>query len=424
MNPREFTLKLLLKFYKSDAYSNLLLDSALSEYSFSKEDRAFITVCFYGVIEKQVTLDYELSLYLKQPLKKLKPEVLAVLRLGAYQLLYLDSVHDGAAVNESIKLLKKCRCAYAAGLANAVLRKIAVNGLCLPEQTDDRFLSVKYAVPEELVKFWIDAYGKENTIGILSSFSEKPQTVVRVNTVLTDKSALMALLENEGVTSSENAQVEHSLILLNAGSVRTLQAFQDGLFHVEDTAAQMAALMVDAKPGQRVLDTCAAPGGKAFTIAEEMGDGEVICFELYPQRVKLIEEGAKRLHLSRIQAHAQDAGVYEVSFGRFDRVLCDVPCSGLGIMRRKPEIRFKDVSLLSSFSKVQSKILSTGACYVKSGGKLIYSTCTLNKAENEEIIEAFLENHQDFLLTFEKTFFPHIDHTDGFFIAVLEKKNV
>ena len=421
MNPREFTVKLLLKFFKSSAYSNLLLDNAFSENSFSKEQRAFLTVCFYGVIEKQVTLDYELSLYLKQPLKKLKPEVLAVLRLGAYQLLFMDTVHDGAAVNESVKLLKKLHCAYAAGLANAVLRKIAVNGLCLPEESDDAYLSVKYAIPAAPVNFWIDAYGKDNTIGILSSFSEKPQTVIRVNTLLTDTEALTSILSDEGVRACVNEKVPHSLILFDTGSVRNLKSFRDGLFHVEDTAAQMAALLTDAKAGQRVLDTCAAPGGKAFTIAEEMVEGEVICFDIYAQRVALIRNGAKRLGLGLIKAFEQDATVYNPSFGLFDRVLCDVPCSGLGIMRRKPEIRFKDVALLSSFSQVQSAILANGAKYVKQGGKLIYSTCTLNPAENEKIIEAFFSKNDDFQLTFEKTFFPHIDHTDGFFIAVMEK---
>lgn len=421
MNSRDFVFKTLLRLNKSEAYSNLLLNSELNKNNFSDADKSFITACFYGVIEKRITLDYELSLYLKQPLKKLRPEVLCVLRLGAYQILFMDKIPDSAAINESVNLVKKNKCAFASGLVNAVLRKISSNRLILPEESEKSFLSVKYSVPDFLINLWIKDYGIETAQGILDSLSEKPKTVIRVNTLLIDTPSLAEKLREEGVKVSVNELVNDSLIIEKSGDITRLNSFKEGLFHVEDTAAQIAALSLNAKEGERVLDCCAAPGGKSFTVAQQMKSGEIISCDLYNNRVNLIKTGAERLKIDFIKALVSDACVFNPELGLFDKVLCDVPCSGLGIIKRKPEIRYKSEEEIKNSSSLQLEILSNSFKYLKQGGKLVYSTCTLNKKENEEVVSSFISSREDSKLINQKTFFPHTDKTDGFFIAEIIK---
>ncbi|MBR0415428.1 MAG: 16S rRNA (cytosine(967)-C(5))-methyltransferase RsmB [Clostridia bacterium] len=420
MTARQFVFELLLRLNKSGAYSNLILDSALKKCALSGQDKAFATSLFYGVIEKQLYLDYQLSLALTQPLKKLRPEVLITLRMGVYQLLLMDKVPDSAAINESVKLIKKNRCAFAAGLVNAVLRNIQRSGARLPDETAENYLSVKYAVPQSLIDLWIEDYGKETCLGILESLEEMPQTVVRVNTLCTSAQELIDALAAEGVEAHPAKGLENALVIEKTGALHTLRAFENGLFHIEDTAAQKAALLIEAQPGERILDCCAAPGGKSFTIAEEMGRGEIVACDIYPQRVALIETGAHRLHIDCIKTCVQDATIYNSDFGAFDRVLCDVPCSGLGIIRKKPEIRFKTPAEIADSAHAQLQILKTAFRYLKPGGTLVYATCTLHKAENEAVIDSFMKEHSAEVI-FQKTFFPHIDHTDGFYAAVIKK---
>ncbi len=421
MTAREFTFRLLLRQKKEGAYSNLLLDNHLKASDLSGQDKAFATALFYGVIETQIYLDYQLEGALKQPLKKLRDEVFIALRMGVYQLFLMDKVPAAAAINESVKLVKKHGCAYAAGLVNAVLRALSRSGERLPEQSDKRYLSVKYAIPQALIDLWIKDYGKSDTIGILESFSTKSaQTVVRVNTLLCDRDSLLQRLKSEGVEARVNEAVENSLVLKKSGALTLIPSFREGLFHVEDTAAQKAALLLGALEGERVLDTCAAPGGKSFTVAEQMKSGEVLACDIYESRVALIREGAQRLHIPFIKACVQDASEYHESLGLFDRVLCDVPCSGLGTIAKKPEIRYKTKEQIMACVPVQKRILATSFRYLKPGGTLVYATCTLNKAENEEVIEAFLRESKA-QLVFQKTFFPHTDTTDGFFAAVIKK---
>ena len=421
MTAREFTFRLLLHQKKEGAYSNLLLDNHLKASDLSGQDKAFATALFYGVIETQIYLDYQLEGALKRPLKKLRDEVFIALRMGVYQLFLMDKVPAAAAINESVKLVKKHGCAYAAGLVNAVLRALSRSGERLPEQSDKRYLSVKYAIPQALIDLWIKDYGKTDTIGILESFSTKSaQTVVRVNTLLCDRDSLLQRLKSEGVEARVNEAVENSLVLKKSGALTLIPSFREGLFHVEDTAAQKAALLLGALEGERVLDTCAAPGGKSFTVAEQMKSGEVLACDIYESRVALIREGAQRLHIPFIKACVQDASEYHESLGLFDRVLCDVPCSGLGTIAKKPEIRYKTKEQIMACVPVQKRILATSFRYLKPGGTLVYATCTLNKAENEEVIEAFLRESKA-QLVFQKTFFPHTDTTDGFFAAVIKK---
>ena len=422
MSARQLTLNLLMRFEKSHAYSNLLLESELSKSDLNAQDRAFATALFYGVIEQRIFCDYQLSVHLSKPLKKLKPEVLTVLRMGVYQLCFMDAVPSSAAINESVKLVKKNKCAYAAGLVNACLRNIDRQGVQLPPEDAQNYYSIRYSVPQNLIDLWVQDYGFENTKAFLEALSEKPRTVIRVNTLLTDTDTLCKLLSESGIAAQKHAWLENALVLEKGGDISALEAFRQGLFHVEDTAAQQAALLLEAQEGERVLDTCAAPGGKSFTIAEEMKRGEIYACDLYENRVGLIRSGANRLHIDYIHPCVQDATEYNESFGLFDRVLCDVPCSGLGIVRRKPEIRYKSAEEIEVFPPIQLSILENSFRYLKQGGTLVYATCTLHKAENEGVIESFLLRHADTAKTiFQKTFMPHIDKTDGFFVAVMKK---
>ena len=427
---RQAAFLLLKKMQKDAAYSNLLLENASLLGSLSRRDRALATALVYGVIERRLTLDYQLSQYLSKPLSKLSPEAVCVLRLGVYQLLFLEKIPSSAAINESVKLAKKY-CAYASGLCNAVLRKVSQQGLVLPQETAEDYLSVKYSCPQWLIDQWTRDYGEETARGILAHSFAAQGFTVRVNTNKTGAQALLRRLEEEGVTA-ETTDQSGLLKLLNLPCrVDELPSFKDGLFHVQDKASMLCALSLDAKKGERVFDLCAAPGGKTFTVAEEMeNSGEVLAFDLYAHRTALIESGAKRLGLSCVKAAQGDASAFDAALGQADRVLCDVPCSGLGILRQKPEVKWKDPATLQNLPALQLKILSTGAQYVKNGGRLIYSTCALSRAENEDVCAAFLKDHPAFQpvpalpALSEKAFltlFPQQHDCDGFFIAAFRK---
>lgn len=435
-NARQTAFDILSKIQKDSSYSNLTIDSFLASVCLDEVDSAFVSALVYGVLESSFTLDYQLAANLKQPLKKLKPQVLTVLRLGAYQLLFMDKVPESAAVNESVKLIKANGCSFASALVNAVLRNIAKKGLCLPDESDKTFYySVKYSFPQELVKFWIKSYGEENTVGIMESCSGRPPLIVRANTLKVTADELASTIKNEGI-ESKSSVVTDSLELGKCGSVERLKSFADGLFHVQDAASQFCIAALDPQPGETVLDLCAAPGGKSFTVAERMNNtGKIVACDIHNHRLDLIKSGAARLGITNIECIVNDAAVYNENLPMADRVLCDVPCSGLGIVRRKPEIRCKPLDTLKELPPVQGKILDTASRYVKNGGTLVYSTCALNPKENENVCKSFLESHPDFKSKLPSfacegmfirdgfiTLMPHINGTDGFFIAVFERK--
>lgn len=435
-NARQTAFEILSKIQKDSSYSNLTVDSALASTELNDADSAFVSALVYGVLERSYTLDYQLAQNLKQPLKKLKPQVLTVLRLGAYQLLFMDKVPDSAAVNESVKLVKNNGCAFAGSLVNAVLRNVSRNGLSLPDESDEAtYYSVKYSFPEDLVRFWIKHYGPQNAVGIMSSCVGRPPLTVRVNTLKTEKEKLADILRVENI-DVKYSDVDNSLSLGKCGSVEKLDAFADGLFHVQDNASQLCAAALAPEEGDTVIDLCAAPGGKSFTLAQMMNNtGKIIACDIHNHRLELIRQGAARLGVTNIECRSNDASEYSAQLPLADKVLCDVPCSGLGIVRRKPEIRNKPLDELKTLPPVQLQILETASRYVKNGGRLVYSTCALNPNENEKVCRSFLAAHTDFKVktpnfltedTFIRdgfvTLMPHINDTDGFFIAVFERK--
>lgn len=432
-NPRQIAFNALCKIEKDSSYSNLTLDSILSKSELDTRDKSFVSALFYGVIERKLTLDYNLSLYLSKPLKKLKPELLVLLRMGAYQLLFMEKVPVSAAVNESVKLSKKNALQYASGLINAVLRKIGANGLCLPDNKNyAHYLSVKYSCNEWLVQKWLNEYGVEDTEKILECSLGANDIYIRVNTQKTDSDSLISILDAEGI-KAEKTNLENALkISFGGNGIENIEAFKNGLFHVQDLACQFAVKALGVKDGDRVFDLCSAPGGKAFTMAQYAGEkGEILAFDIYESRTSLIKKGAERLDLFNVSAMVGDASQYNEKIGLADKVLCDVPCSGFGIIGKKPEIKYKSKDEALEIEKLQYPILKNAATYVKKGGRLLYSTCTLSRAENDKICERFLKEHTDFEsviplkeISSERllTLMPHKNGTDGFFIALFERK--
>lgn len=430
---RQTAFDALIKTVRQGGFSNLTLDSVLSKTKLDTRDRSFVSNIFYGVIERKITIDYQLEQYLSKPLKKLKPEVLVILRMGAYQILFMDKVPDRAAVNESVKLSRKNGCSFASSLINAVLRKVSLNNIVLPDEKNEmKFLSVKYSCPEWLIDKWFREYGKTDTVEMLKSSVGEPPLYIRVNNTLTDAVTLSDDLEKQGI-KCELTDIENSLMVHFSGNdIEKTDSYKKGHFHVQDLASQICAAALDAKEGQTVFDLCSAPGGKAYTVAETMNNiGKVLCFDIYENRVNLIRKGAERLGLNIIFAQTSDASVFNDSIGTADRVLCDVPCSGLGIIRRKPEIKYKDKDDFNDLPDIQYSILKNASRYVKSGGKLLYSTCTLSRAENDEIVDRFLKENNDFSaetfsvgkLRCERiTLMPHKNNSDGFFISLFRRK--
>lgn len=433
---RQTAFEILTKINRDASFSNLAVDSALSECNFSENDRGFVSALVYGVLERTFTVDYQLSLYLKQPVRKLKPQVRVLLQMGVYQLLFMDKIPDSAAVNETVSLAKSNGCSFAAGMINAVLRNVSKNGMRLPDENDKLLCySVKYSFPVELIKFWIKSYGEENAVGIMSECDGRPPLSIRVNTLKSNTDELSSLLQKDDIYV-EKGTAEDSLNLGKCGSIEKTQAFKNGCFHVQDIASQLCAKALNPQENETVLDLCAAPGGKSFTLAQLMKNtGRIIACDIHNHRLALIKSGAERLGITNIECVRNDASLFNDNIPSADRVLCDVPCSGLGIIRRKPEIRLKPLEQLKELPPLQLKILTNASRYVKKGGRLVYSTCALNPKENEGVCKKFLENNRDFKVitpdlftvnTFIRdgfiTLMPHINGTDGFFIAVFERK--
>ena len=429
---RNLAFKTILKINAEHSYSNLAVAGALKNSGLQNADKALFTALVYGVVERKITLDYNLTQYLTQPLKKLNPKAYTALLLGAYQILFMDKVPNHAAINESVELTKKNGAKFAANLTNAVLRKVANNGLILPKEPaegatrDEKvaYYSICYSMPKYLVNLWVDSYGEENAVGIMKASLGAPPICLRVNTTKTTAEDLIARLAEEGVTAEKSSVVEDALTLNGVAGVETLASYQEGLFHVQDVSSQLCCKTLNPQPGEIVFDVCAAPGGKTFTMAERMNnEGSVYSFDLHDHRVRLIASGAERLGLQNVKAMQGDASAFNPELGLADKVLCDVPCAGLGIVGRKPEIRYKDAGLVDNLPPLQYDIFDNASRYVRQGGSLVYSTCSLNPEENERVVERFLAAHPDWSLVSMETLLPHVSHSDGFFISLLKKEN-
>ncbi len=414
---RQIAAEALLRVERGD-YSQLVLDAALRDSGLDGRDRQFAAALFYGTLERRVTLDHCIARYARRPLGD---TVAVLLREAFYQLLYLEGVPDHAVVDEAVELTRRMRVASASGLVNGVLRSFLRDGKRLPPVRGGPAarLAVEGSCCEDLADCLIGWFGPETAREILAASFGRPPVYGRVNPLKTDEPSLIGRLAEEGCAARPTALP--GCVEL-AGAPAHTAAHAQGLFHIQDLCSQRAALALGAKPGERVLDLCAAPGSKSFLIAQEMKNtGAVLACDVSEGRLRQVEKGARRLGLTNISVLPNDARE-NAPPGVFDRVLCDVPCSGLGVLRRKPEIKLRGRETFSSLPETQAKILRTGARCLRPGGVLVYSTCTLNPQENDGVVDRFLEENEDFSpMPFENgewkiTFLPG-DDGDGFFIS-------
>ena len=437
MNARKTALDVLIACRKQGAWSNGVLKEYIARDRLDRRDAALATRLAYGVLQNRNYLDFYLKQLLTGKLKDLHPVVRDILHLGLYQIYELDKVPDSAAVNESVTLAKKyCpKQRFASGLVNGVLRNAVRTKGTLKEPTT---LEDRYSHPKELIDLLRDYVGQENLEAMLAANNAMPETVVQVNTLRMPAEELKEKLQAEDVTVMSHPWLTDCLVLSGTGNLEKLTAFQEGLFYVQDAAACLSVRCAQLpQEDLRVLDCCAAPGGKSFAAAIAMaGRGSIISCDVHEHKIAIIQNGARRLGFTNIQARQQDAARFCPEWEEaMDAVIADVPCSGYGIIRKKPDIRYKNIAEMAALPQLQLQILTNQARYVKKGGTLLYSTCTLVRAENEGVVEVFLKDHDDFFLepldlpaVFPKNktgmlaLIPGQYDTDGFFIAKLRRK--
>ncbi|MDO4459606.1 MAG: 16S rRNA (cytosine(967)-C(5))-methyltransferase RsmB [Clostridia bacterium] len=432
IDARTAALEALLQVKDNEGYSNIVIDKTLRKYEMDKRDSALANIIFYGVLERKITLDYIISRFLTKKSMKLSSACELILESAVYQIMYLDKVPDSAAVNEAVNLAKKHKCPHS--FVNGVLRSIIreKEKLTLPSGTDAKSLSIKYSIPEDLISMWQSSYGEEVTAKLLESFTEKSRVYLRVNNTRNTTADFLRSFEGSDVNVETYPHHDNTCIIRSSGDITKLPQFEEGLFHVQDLSSQYLCDIVNPQENETVVDVCAAPGGKTFTMAEKMnGTGTVYSYDLYKGRVKLIFTGAKRLGLENVRAFVRDAATADTHGILADRVLCDVPCSGYGTIRKKPEIRYKALDTVSDLPEIQYRILCNSKEFVKPGGLLVYSTCTLNPEENNLIAAKFLRENPDFVSEpvklkvnravkendYELTMMPYLTGTDGFFAA-------
>ena len=432
---REVALKCLLAEEKQGAWSDGFLRNSIRQAGLDRRDAGLCTRITYGVIQNRMLLDWQLGQYCSVSVEKLEPGVRNSLRMGIYQIMLMDRIPVHAAVNEAVELGRRySRNPRSPGLINAVLRAFERTGEEGWKQP--RELSIRYSHPDWLVKEFARTLPKEEVEALLAANNAQTLTQAQVNSLKTDEETLLRELEQSGVAGHPHPWLEGCLELDDTGDLESLSSFQQGLFYIQDAAAKMAVLAAGPRPGMRVLDACAAPGGKSFAAAAMMKDrGEIVACDLHPHKMALIRKGAARLGISCLSEQVMDARSFESKWEKaFDLVIADVPCSGLGVIRKKPEIRYRDPEPLESLPAIQKDILSNLSRYVRQGGSLLYSTCTLLKRENEDAVEDFLSTHTEYSLEpfilpgpagkteGMVTLWPHRHGTDGFFIAKLRRK--
>lgn len=436
MGARETALNALIACRKSGAWSNGVLKEYIRRDRLDSRDAALAARLCYGVLQNRQKLDFYLGQLLTGKLKDLHPVVRDILHLGLYQIYELDKIPDSAAVNESVTLAKKYhKNPKAAALVNGVLRNAVRSQGTLKEPVS---YADKYSHPDELISLLKANLPKGKLEPMLIANNASPDTVVQVNTLRITADQLMLRLEQEKVSAKPHGWMQDCLVLSGTGSLENLPSFKEGLFYVQDPAAKLSVLCARLPQEDiRVLDCCSAPGGKSFAASIAMeGKGQITSCDVHPHKVGIIENGAARLGLTNITARQQDATRRVPEWEEaMDAVIADVPCSGLGIIRKKPDIRYKNLKELEDLPALQLAILENQAAYVKKGGVLIYSTCTVLTRENEDIVHAFLEKHDDYYLepldlpgVFPKnetgmlTLIPGDYDTDGFFISRLRRK--
>lgn len=414
ISAREAAFLSLRKIISDERYSNLEIDATIKKYGLEGVEKSLYARLVYGTVEHLVTIDYIIASFAKISVDRLEEAVANVLRLGVYQLFYLDKIPDSAACNESVILIKKYSHRGADGFVNGVLRNIARNrdSIVFPDRNDKRYLSIRYSVPRLVTKLLEDQYGFETAEKILSALSVQPKLTVRVNTLVTDIESVAAKYE------CAKTEAPFGLILNNPQ-----QKIEIGEYYVQDESSQLCTEAVGAKSGETVIDVCSCPGGKSFGMAMDMNNiGKIYSLDLHASKLSLVRNGASLLGIGIIETAECDGTVGDANLdGKADRVLCDVPCSGLGVISKKPELRFVPCESIMALPETQFAILNRSSKYLKKGGRIVYSTCTLNKNENRAVVDRFLHSNGNFELICDRTVLPN-ENRDGFYYAVMEKR--
>lgn len=430
---RRLVFNSLVRCEENGRYSNIEADTVIKRYSLKDAERKRYTAMLYGIIEKQITLDYQIKKLSSLPFEKLQANVLILLRMGLFQILFMDSVPDRAAVNETVALAKQTVNPGACGYINGLLRTASSklkdgNGISLITPVKEKdicgYLSIKYSYPRYLCKLWTEAYGTENAEKIMLAQSKPHSTTIRINTLKTTRKEYLDALISHGYEASASSSCSDGINISGNAPVTSLPYFDLGYFFVQDDASRLCVEALAPEAGELMLDACACPGGKSFASAIRMkNQGKIISCDIHLGKLSLIESGAERLGISIIQTLEADSSVFNEKFvEKFDKVLCDVPCSGFGTIPKKADLRLKPKEAAEALPEVQLAIATSCSHYVKKGGTLVYSTCTLNPNENEQNVRRFLELNSNFTLVSERTCFPYEADYDGFYFAKLIKE--
>ena len=446
LNPREIAVKIISEINDDHAYSNISLQKHFSQYNYlTSLDKAFITEIVNGTVRHMNHIDYVINQFSSTKTNKMQPLILSILRSGVYQILFMSKVPPSAACNEAVKIAKKRGLSGLSGFVNGVLRNIARNitNITYPDRNRNpiEYLCVKYSYPEWIIEYWLKYYTIDFVEALCSASNNAPKITIRCNFLRTDKDSLMEKLSEENIEVFRGAFLPEALHISQTSAIGDLDAFNQGLFQVQDESSMLVGHILDPKPGEKILDVCAAPGGKATHCGELMGNkGQIIARDIHKHKLNLIENSAKRLGIDIITTELHDATLLDKEkISSMDRVMIDAPCSGLGIIRKKPDIKWKKSNKdLNELVNIQRKILSVSSQYVKPGGILIYSTCTISEKENLDNINWFIQNfdfeldnidpyipeslHCDLSKKGYIQLFPNIHNCDGFFIARLKRK--
>ena len=405
------------------AYSNIALNDVIKREK--PQEEAFVRALVYGVLENQIYLDYKLAFFVRSGLRKVDPQALILLRMGACQIEFMDSVPDYAAVGESVRLAKKV-CRGREGFVNGVLRSYqrSADKISLPdaEREPSKYLSVRYSCTEDIADLWTGMFGAEEAERLLQEANHVPPLTVRVNRLKTDARQLRKKLEEEGFSAV--SRLNGLALEVSGTGILSCHAAKEGLFSVQDISSMLMIEALGPEPEETVIDVCAAPGGKSLAAAERMGNtGRVISCDIYEHKLSLIRKTAERLGISVIETHINDGTRFNPEYdGIADRVIADVPCSGLGVIRRKPELKLRITREdIGKLTEIQYSILENAARYLKRDGTLVYSTCTVSEPENGGVIRRFLEKNKNFFIQQEKQLLPHTDSSDGFYFCTLRR---
>lgn len=437
MNAREIAYKVLLDIEKNKNYSNMAINKHFKDVKLSNQDRGLATEIIYGVIENKYYIDYMIDKLSKVKTNKMEIYVKTLLRMGIYQIMFLNSISDYAAVNETVNLAKK-KNSKVSGFINGILRNVIRQKETIGEikvKDDIDYLAIKYSYDKWMIRNWMIHFGREFTEGLLEANSQRPSIYLRTNTLKITRDELIEKLEKQNIKASKVSVVDEAIKVENLKDIENNSIYKEGLFTVQDISSMLVGKVMNPEENSLVLDVCSAPGGKTTHMATLMNNtGQVVSRDIYEHKLKLIKASCKRLNLTNVNVEEYDAmKIDKDSIGKFDYVLADVPCSGLGIIRRKPEIKYKEKEEFRDLPPIQKKILENASKYVKKGGTLIYSTCTIQDSENIDVINEFLQKNKNFELApinevkvdldnQEKGYmkiYPNIHEMDGFFISKL-----